>query len=64
MCLYVLNISSTKKFRRYSICQPDGSYLEVPAKRKLHKVAVPRFLPNCPPHLSSSSDTIHLRFDL
>ena len=47
----------------YSICQPDGSYLKVPAKPKLHKEALPRFLPNCPPHLSSSSDTIHLRFD-
>ena len=35
----------------YSICQPNGSYLELPAKPKLHKEAVPIFLPNCPPHL-------------
>ena len=47
----------------YSLLQPDGSYLEVPAKPKLHKEAVPRFLPGCPFHLSSSSDTKHLRFD-
>ena len=47
----------------FSLLQPDGSYLEVPAKPKLHKEAVPRFLPGCPFHLSSSSDTKHLRFD-
>ena len=47
----------------YSILQPDSSYLEVPAQPKLHTEAVPIFLPNCPHHLSSSSDTIHLRFD-
>ena len=48
----------------FSILQPDGSYLEVPAKPKLHKEAVPRFLSGCPPHLSSSSsDTKQLRFD-
>ena len=43
--------------------QPDGSYLEVPEKPKLHKEAVPRFLPGYPSHLSSSFDTKHLRFD-
>ena len=48
----------------YSNCQPDGSYLEVHAKPKLHKEAVQRFLHNCPPLLSSSTDTIHLRFDI
>ena len=47
----------------FSLLQPDGSYLRVPAKPKLHKEAVPRFLPGCLFHLSSSSDTKHLRFD-
>ncbi|KAI6651128.1 Transposable element P transposase [Oopsacas minuta] len=47
----------------FSIHQPDGTYLEVPAKPKLQKDAVPRFLPGCPLHLSSSSDTIPPRFD-
>ena len=47
----------------FSIHQPDGTYLEVPAKPKLQKDAVPRFLPGCPLHLSSPSDTIPPRFD-
>ncbi|KAI6658772.1 hypothetical protein LOD99_15097 [Oopsacas minuta] len=47
----------------FSIHQPDGTYLEVPAKPKLQKDAVPRFLPGCLLHLSSSSDTIPPRFD-
>ncbi|KAI6650060.1 MhmaT1 transposase [Oopsacas minuta] len=47
----------------FSIHQPDGTYLEVPAKPKLQKDAMPRFLPGCPLHLSSSSETIPPRFD-
>ena len=63
MCLCAQNISSTKKFRPVFLHQPDGTYLEVPAKPKLQKDVVPRFLPGCPLHLSSSSDTIPPRFD-
>ena len=47
----------------FSILQPDGSYLEVPAKPKLHKEAVSRFLPCCSPHFSSSSDSKQPKFD-
>ena len=47
----------------FSIHQLDGTYLEVPAKPKLQRDAVPRFLPGCPLHLSSSCNTIPPRFD-
>ena len=49
---------------KYSILQPDGSYTEVERTYpKLKKEVVPRFLPGCPPHLSSSIESKPRRFD-
>ncbi|KAI6647652.1 hypothetical protein LOD99_8617 [Oopsacas minuta] len=63
-CVYVLKtFPRQRNSYQFSIHQPDGTYLEVPAKPKLQKDAVSRFLPGCPLHLSSSSDTIPPRFD-